>query len=86
MLIVLSFIAIWFLLGCLGSYLGIEFLWRRGTDPMDVTVDDMYFFGFMACLGPLNLLCGISFMVEHFVKKFYKIDPDRVILKKKDRK
>lgn len=77
----LLFLVTWYASGLLGSYLSLEFLFRRNREtPLDIEVGDVIAGMFLALTGPLNLIVGIIFLIAHLVGGV--IDIQRTIFKR----
>ena len=77
---------LWYGLGAIGSYLVCEFFYRRNADmSIDIDVGTLIFSGFMALLGPLNLIVGIISFIAWAFRTYFNIDYGKVIFKKYDK-
>lgn len=77
----LLFLAAWYAAGLLGSYLSLEFLFRRNRDqPLDIEVGDVVAGLFLALAGPINLIVGIIFLIAYLVGGV--IDMQRTVFKR----
>lgn len=65
MMEILAFIAVWYASGLLGSFLALNYWWRRNREcPLDIDVGDILFGSFLAIFGPVNLLVGALFFAS----------------------
>ncbi|MBB5664719.1 hypothetical protein GGE68_002916 [Rhizobium leguminosarum] len=74
----------WIFSGAMGSMLAVEFLWRRGSSPLDVDIGDIGFFSLLALAGPLNLIVGVLIFVGWLYRKAFRacgIDTSTIVFK-----
>lgn len=53
-------IAIWYVIGLVGSFIAMATWWRQ---KVDVHFSDLWLALFLAIMGPINLLIGLFFML-----------------------
>ncbi len=79
--IIVLLTVLWFVPGLLGSYLSLEFGWRRGPYPLDVDIGDLILGCFLALFGIMNLICGLVFFFGWVLRN--TVNTKRVVFRRK---
>lgn len=78
---ILLIASVWIISGVFGSYLTLEFGFRRHRSwPLDINVGDILAGSFAAIFGPLNILVGTFFFAEWLLGS--SVMTDRVVFRR----